>query len=78
MTQYERITAYINEFGSITPLDAFRDLGITKLATRISEMKRAGAEFEQTYERSKNRYGESVCYMRYAFKVSNRKQNNEV
>lgn len=40
MTQRDQILEYINEFGSVTPIQAFADLGITKLATRISEMKR--------------------------------------
>lgn len=56
MTQGERIIEYINKFGSITPLDAFRDLGITKLATRVSELKREGFKFEQEYEANKNRF----------------------
>ena len=42
MTQRELILNYIKDFGSITPLEAFADLGITKLATRISEMRRDG------------------------------------
>ena len=67
MKQSERIIKYINEFGSITPLDAFRDLGITKLATRVSEMKKDGYIFYQKRECSKNRYGDLCNYMRYAF-----------
>ena len=46
-TQADRIISYINEFGSITPLEAFRDLGITRLAARVFEMKRDGIQFEQ-------------------------------
>lgn len=68
MTQAERIIEYINEFGSITPMEAFQDLGITKLATRISEMRKAGIEFNKDYVKSKNRYGEPVMYMRYSRK----------
>lgn len=68
MTQGERIIEYIEEFGSITPMDAFNDLGITKLATRVSELKKEGVEFEQEYEAGKNRYGETVHYMRYRLK----------
>ena len=64
-TQADRIVDYINEFGSITPLQAFRDLGVTKLATRVSEMKCEGIEFEQEWQTSKNRYGEDVRYMKY-------------
>lgn len=65
MNQYEKILQYINDFGSISPMEAFSDLGITKLATRISEMRRDGIEFNQRMETSKNRYGEKVNYMRY-------------
>lgn len=67
MRQAERIEAYINKYGSISPLEAFADLGITKLATRISEMKKEGYVFEQEYMESKNRFGETVYYMRYSF-----------
>ncbi|MBQ1296611.1 MAG: hypothetical protein IIY21_21385 [Clostridiales bacterium] len=67
MTQAERIEAYINKYGSISPMEAFADLGITKLATRVSEMKKDGYVFEQEYIESKNRFGESVYYMRYSF-----------
>lgn len=66
MTQHERIIDYIDRFGSITPMEAFTDLGITKLATRISEMRAEGMEFNQKMEKMKNRYGESVRYMRYS------------
>lgn len=66
MTQYEKILQYINDFGSISPMEAFSDLGITKLATRISEMRKDGIEFEQVWECSKNRYGDDVRYMRYS------------
>ena len=45
MTQREAIIDYITKFGSITPMEAFADLGITKLATRISEMRKDGMEF---------------------------------
>lgn len=67
MTQAERIEAYINKYGSISPMEAFADLGITKLATRVSEMKKDGYVFEQEYIESKNRFGEKVYYMRYSF-----------
>ena len=68
MTQGERIIDYIKQFGSITPMQAFSDLGITKLATRISELKREGVEFEQERINSTNRFGDKVQYMRYMLK----------
>ena len=65
MTQHERILQYMDDFGSITPMDAFMDLGITKLATRIGEIARRGHKIEKQIEHAKNRYGQSVHYMRY-------------
>ena len=67
MTQYEKIIDYMNDFGSISPMEAFADLGITKLATRISEMRRDGMDIIGTMETSRNRYGETTHYMRYTF-----------
>lgn len=64
-TQYEHILKYIMDFGSISPMEAFSDLGITKLATRISEMWAKGWAFEHCMEQSKNRYGKPVRYVRY-------------
>lgn len=65
MNQREQIYDYIVVFGSITPMDAFSDLGITKLATRVSEMREEGADIVGEWESAKNRYGKKVRYMRY-------------
>lgn len=67
MTQRELIIDYITDFGSITPMQAFADLGITKLATRISEMRKVGYDFKIEMVRSRNRYGKAVSYARYSF-----------
>lgn len=66
MTQREAILQYIDEFGSITPMEAFHDLGITKLATRISEMRKDGMKFKIETVSVKNRYGKSVSYAKYS------------
>lgn len=65
MNQREQIYDYIVVFGSITPMDAFTDLGITKLATRVSEMREEGVGIIGEWESTKNRYGKTVRYMRY-------------
>ena len=59
------ILLYIAIYGSISPMEAFSDLGITKLSTRISEMRVLGIQFDQGYEGSTNRFGKKVRYMRY-------------
>lgn len=65
VNQRQRIIDYINKFGSITSKDAYDDLGITQLATRIKELKEQGYKFETKWESSKNRYGERVDFKRY-------------
>lgn len=67
MTQREAIIAYITEFGSITPWQAYSDLGITKLATRISEMRKDGMTFKIETVYVKNRYGKTVPFAKYSF-----------
>lgn len=67
ITQRQLILKYIEDFGSITPMEAFGDLGITKLATRISEMRKDGMQFKIDTVKSKNRYGKAVCFARYSF-----------
>ena len=49
----------------ITPMDAWTQLYITKLATRISEMIRMGYPIEKIPETKKNSNGETIRYMRY-------------
>lgn len=66
---YQRILDYIERFGSITPLEAFRDLGQTKLASRIGEMRELGYVIDGDFELSENRFGETTRYMRYSFPV---------
>ena len=64
-TQNQRILDYIQEFGSITQLEALRDLGVMRLASRISDMKSMGIPIVSTVETVKNRYGEKTHIKRY-------------
>lgn len=65
ITQRDRVLQYINDFGSITSWDAYRDLGVTQLATRISELKERGYKFSKVRIKSKNRYGDATHYDKY-------------
>lgn len=66
LTQCERIIQYINETGSITQIDALREFGCMRLASRISDLKRQGVPVKRTMETAKNRYGEPISYARYS------------
>ena len=69
MTQKEQILDYLERFETITPMEAFADLGITKLATRISEMRRKdGLEFNIEMIKGKNRLGKHMRYAKYSLK----------
>ena len=65
MNQHKAILDYLEAHGSISPMQAFSDLGITKLSTRISEMIQRGYAFKKIPTEGTNRYGEPVRYMRY-------------
>ena len=41
------------------------ELGVTKLATRISELRRGGEKIEKRYVTGINRFGEKIQYMEY-------------
>lgn len=65
-TQAERIIDYMNEFGSISQLEALRDLSCMRLASRISELRKAGYPIKSEIEAVKNRYGENCYIKRYS------------
>ena len=68
MTQTERVLEHIRERGSITPLEAIKEYGIMRLASRVCDLKRRGYEIERTIETAKNRNGEPVRYARYSLR----------
>ena len=65
MTQKELILQYITDFGSITSYQAYTDLGITQLATRVSELKEQGYVFKTEQQIGRNRYGKPTHYVKY-------------
>lgn len=64
-TQKEKVIEYINDFGSISSFEAYKDLGITQLGARIWELKKDGVEIRTRWKETFNRYGESVKYKEY-------------
>lgn len=68
-TQNQRILDYINDFGSITQLEALRDLGVMRLASRISDLRKQGYSIISKREAVKNRYEETCYIKRYSMEV---------
>ena len=71
LTQCMKIVKYMMDFGSITPLQAMKDLGVMRLAARISDLEADGWNIKHDRETSENRYGEKTTYMRYNLKEDN-------
>lgn len=67
VSQKSMVLDYMEEFGSITPIDAFRDLGVTRLAAKVFELKKDGHDIDKVIETGKNRFGNRTRYARYSF-----------
>lgn len=65
LTQCDRILRHLNDHGSITSLEAMKEYGIMRLASRITDLKRKGYKIISITEKSKNRYGEPTKYSVY-------------
>ena len=66
MTQCERVLAYMEENGSITQLSALNELGVFRLASRISDLRKHGYPITSNMEVVKNRFGENCRVKRYS------------
>ena len=64
--QVQRVIDYMAEFGGITSLEAFQDLGITRLAAVIFDIKKMGIPIKTERVGATNRYGEAVNFARYS------------
>lgn len=67
-TQSERILEYIEHFGSITQMEALRDIGCMRLASRISDLRKKGFPIVSETETVENRFGEKCNIKRYSIK----------
>lgn len=65
MKQTEKVLKYMQDFGSISTLEAFRDLGITRLSARIYDLQKTGVNVRRSMEVGKNRYKEPTHWTRY-------------
>jgi hypothetical protein len=66
MTQCEKILNYIEEHGSITARQAYK-LGIMRLASRISDLRREGHLIKTEDIKVKNRDGSHSYIAKYSF-----------
>ena len=65
ITHKQRVLDYVKKFGSISSLEAFRDLGNTRLSSTIFLLKEDGYKITTKNETTKNRFGDKTTYCRY-------------
>ena len=71
MNQRQMILQYIQDFGSISCYEAYIDLGITQLSSRLKELREEGYIFTYEWVKKKNRYNKPIRYKRYKLEVTN-------
>lgn len=64
-SQNEMILQFMQDYGSITQMDALNEFGCMRLASRISDLKRAGHNISSTMCKGTNRYGQTTTYAKY-------------
>lgn len=65
LTQAERVLNYIEQHGSITQLEALQDIGVMRLASRISDLRKQGEKIDSKMIKVENRYGETCRVKSY-------------
>lgn len=65
-TQNQRVLDYMHKHGSITQIEVLRDIGVMRLASRVSDLRRLGYDIASRTENVKNRYGEKCRIKRYS------------
>ena len=64
-SQCARIIEYMQVFGSISTLEAFNDLGVARLASRIHDLKGMGYNITSEIKSARNRFGEKTYFKVY-------------
>jgi hypothetical protein len=69
--QADRVLSYMSNYGSITALQAMRDLGVYRLASRIHELREHGFGITSDSVLVQNRYGDKSRIARYTLNEHN-------
>lgn len=64
-TQSERVLKYMQTNGWITQYEAMTELGVMRLASRISELRKSGIKIQSEFITVKNRFDEKCKVKRY-------------
>lgn len=65
MTQKDIVLDHLTNVGALTTFEAFTEYGITRLPSRICELRQEGHEIVGKYKTKRNRYGKPVSFCEY-------------
>ena len=68
-SQLDRILAVLENGGTLTALDAIEDFGCSRLASRITDLKRRGIPVRSRMVLRRNRYGRLCRVAEYYLEV---------
>lgn len=66
MTQCSKVLFHMKKYGSITHIEADREYGIMRLASRINDLRRLGYAIESKMVEGRNRDGKKTHYASYS------------
>lgn len=69
ITQVDRVLRHLQQYGSITSLESFREYGITRLSAVIFILKEQNYEFDEEWITKPNRYGKKTTFKKYILKT---------
>jgi hypothetical protein len=64
--QTERLRKYLAEGNTITPIEAWKRLGISRLSARVFDLKEAGTDIQGEFVTVPNKFGEKCRVKRYS------------
>ena len=67
-THCNRVLNYMRLHGSITSLEAFANLGVSRLSARIKDLRDSGHSIVGNMVEVENRYGEKCRVKRYTLR----------
>lgn len=70
-SQRKRLVSFLKKHGSVSRMEAFKELGIVELSSRIGEINAEGEYLiTSDWEHSVNQFGEPIRYKRYKLEVA--------
>lgn len=69
-THKTRLLEYLNEYGSITSLEAIRDLGNTRLSATVFTLRREGHEIVSSSISVPTRWGSKTQVAKYVYSTT--------